>query len=183
MLADLKSWQDAGLEVPPAGINVSAHQVRHENFFEWLFAAVERYGLTISNLKVEITESAFLLDFEAVKFILEDLDNRGVCLSIDDFGTGYSSLSYLSQLPFRQLKIDRAFISGVESDATRAAVCDGIIRLGKALGMEVVAEGVETREQLDWLSQEGCDTAQGYFLNHPAGGETFRKELAASVLG
>jgi diguanylate cyclase (GGDEF)-like protein/PAS domain S-box-containing protein len=183
VLADLKSWQDAGLEAPPAGINVSAHQVRHENFFDWLFVAVQRYGLAVSNLKVEITESAFLLDFQAVKFILEDLDNHGVCLSIDDFGTGYSSLSYLTQLPFRQLKIDRAFISGVEADTSRAAVADGIMQMGRALGMEVVAEGVETREQLDWLRQEGCDTAQGFFLGHPAGGETFREELAPPESG
>jgi diguanylate cyclase (GGDEF)-like protein/PAS domain S-box-containing protein len=178
VLADLRAWKDAGLTVPPAAINISAHQIRRMTFFDWLLDAVERYGLSICDLTVEITESSFLLDFEAVKSILEDLDGRGVRLSIDDFGTGYSSLSYLSQLPFRELKIDRAFISEVETDATRGAVADGIIQLGKALGLEVVAEGVETREQLDWLRGRGCDHAQGFFFGRPAPVEAFRDELA-----
>lgn len=178
VLADLRAWKESGLKVPPAAINISAHQIRRMTFFDWLFEAVERYGLSICDLTVEITESSFLLDFEAVKSILEDLDRRGVRLSIDDFGTGYSSLSYLSQLPFRELKIDRAFISEVETDATRGAVADGIIQLGKALGLEVVAEGVETREQLDWLWHQGCDTAQGFLLSRPCPAEAFREELA-----
>lgn len=175
VLTDLRVWKDAGAAVPRVAINVSAHQVRFPSFFDWLIEKLETHGLGVEDLTVEITESAFLLDFAAVREILESLSARGVRLSIDDFGTGYSSLSYLSQLPFRELKIDRAFVAEVDTSDTRLAVARGIIQLGHSLGLEVVAEGVETRGQLECLQWLDCDFAQGFHLGRPAPGEAFRE--------
>lgn len=167
VLGQVWRWRQEGLSVPPVAINVSAHQIRRQGFFDWLFERLAHYGLGIEVLTVEITESAFLLDFVHVRSILDSLAEKGVRLSIDDFGTGYSSLSYLSQLPFRELKIDRAFVSEVDLSRRQQAVVKGIIELARALELEVVAEGVETESQLSELNALGCDSVQGFYLGRP----------------
>jgi diguanylate cyclase (GGDEF)-like protein len=167
VLAQVWQWNQDGLAVPRMATNVSAHQVRRRGFFDSLFERLAHYGLGIEALTVEITESAFLLDFAPVRSILEDLDERGVRLSIDDFGTGYSSLSYLSQLPFRELKIDRSFVSEVDVSPRKRAVMRGIIELARALELEVVGEGVETEGQFSALKALGCDAIQGVYLGRP----------------
>ncbi|MCL7944612.1 EAL domain-containing protein [Marinobacter sp. ATCH36] len=167
VLAQITRWRQDGLSPPPVAINVSAHQIRRPGFFDWLFERLARYGVGIEALTVELTESAFLLDFEHVRSALESLDEKGVRLSIDDFGTGYSSLSYLSQLPFRELKIDQSFVSEVDVNRRKRAVVKGIIELARALELEVVAEGVETESQLSELKALGCDSVQGFYLGRP----------------
>lgn len=166
-VADIARWRADGHAVPPVAINVSAHQIRGAGFLEGLQRAAAEHGLTIGDLTVEITESAFLLDFEGTREILERMAADGVRFSIDDFGTGFSSLSYLSRLPFRELKIDRSFVTEVGSQEVTHAVTHGIVQLGHALGMTVVAEGVETRDQLDRLRRMGCDAVQGYLVGRP----------------
>lgn len=167
VLAQISQWHQDGLSPPPAAINVSAHQIRRHGFFDWLFDRLAHYDLGIDVLTVELTESAFLLDFVHVRSTLEALAERGVRLSIDDFGTGYSSLSYLSQLPFRELKIDQSFVSEVDVSPRKRAVVKGIIELARALELEVVAEGVETESQLSELTALGCDSIQGFYLGRP----------------
>ncbi|TDT41785.1 PAS domain S-box-containing protein/diguanylate cyclase (GGDEF)-like protein [Halospina denitrificans] len=177
VLSQISQWHREGFLVPSVAINVSAHQIRHHRFFDWLFEQLSHYDLGIDALTVEITESAFLLDFASVQSILEALANRGVRLSIDDFGTGYSSLSYLSQLPFQELKIDRAFVSEVDSSQRKRAVVKGIIELARALELEVIAEGVETESQLSQLKILGCDSVQGFHLAKPMDGTSLTAML------
>ncbi|PCI51178.1 MAG: sensory box/GGDEF domain/EAL domain-containing protein [Alphaproteobacteria bacterium] len=118
-------------------------------------------------LELEITEGMVIGDTDAVAAKLEVLANMGISLAIDDFGTGYSSLAYLKRFPVHQLKIDRSFINDIAEDHDDAAITDAIIRLGHSLGLSVVAEGVETREQAKILRQKGCDVLQGYFFSKP----------------
>lgn len=167
VLAQIWQWHQQGLAVPRVAINVSAHQIRREGFFDSLFERLAHYNLGIEALTVEITESAFLLDFAPVRSILEALAQKGVRLSIDDFGTGYSSLSYLSKLPFRELKIDQAFVAEVDVSPRKRALVKGIIELARALELEVIAEGVETESQLSELRALGCDSMQGFYLGRP----------------
>jgi CheY-like chemotaxis protein len=125
-------------------------------------------GLDPAALVLEITESATVADTEGVIARLEELKALGVGLAIDDFGTGYSSLSYLRRFPVDQLKIDRSFVAGVATTGEDRAIAASVINLGHALGIQVVAEGVETVDQLEWLSVLGCDLAQGYNWSEPA---------------
>lgn len=179
VLAQIKQWRQDGLSPQPAAINVSAHQIRRHGFFDWLFDRLAHYNLGIEVLTVELTESAFLLDFVHVKSTLEGLGEKGVRLSIDDFGTGYSSLSYLSQLPFRELKIDQSFVSEVDVSRRKKAVVKGIIELARALELDVVAEGVETESQLSELKALGCDSVQGFYLGRPMDAGAFTDLLLA----
>lgn len=130
-------------------------------------AALAQSGLAPSRLDLEITESVLLNDNEGNLRTLQELHDLGVGFSLDDFGTGYSSLSYLQRFPFDSLKIDRSFIDQVTSRADRAAIVRAILGLGRSLNMSVIAEGVETQDQLAWLSAEGCPEAQGYLFARP----------------
>lgn len=165
--ADVVAWRTDGRRVPPVSFNVSAHQARNPAFFEWFLELAARQRLDPGNFTVEVTESAFLLDFDGTREIMNRMARRGVRFSIDDFGTGFSSLSYLSQLPFQELKIDRSFVADIETEPARRAVTRGIIDLGHALELSVIAEGVETREQLELLASMGCDAVQGFLLARP----------------
>jgi EAL domain-containing protein (putative c-di-GMP-specific phosphodiesterase class I) len=124
-------------------------------------------GLCASRLELEVTESVVLQNNEATMSMLRELHEIGVHISMDDFGTGYSSLSYLHSFPFDKIKIDRLFVSDLDANSDCAAIVRAVAGLGKTLGMKTTAEGVETREQLDWLRSEGCTEVQGYLFSRP----------------
>lgn len=162
----MRAWADAGLRIRVA-INVSAHQLRRDDFVASIEQALHHHQIAPSALLCEITESILMEDVEHTRRVLEGLGRLGVYLSIDDFGTGYSSLSYLRQLPAQQLKIDRSFVKDLESSTDARAIVDAVVRLAHALGLRVVAEGVETAGQRDVLLQLDCDELQGYFFAKP----------------
>jgi diguanylate cyclase (GGDEF)-like protein len=149
-------------------VNVSPRQLRDEDFVPDVMLALEASGLPARALVLEITENVFLLNDEMVVTRLNDLAARGIVIAIDDFGSGYSSLGYLSKLPIGILKIDRSFVGGIDRGPEEAAVAQAIIRLGHTLGLEVVAEGIETSEQLAELTKRGCSLGQGFLLGRPA---------------
>jgi diguanylate cyclase (GGDEF)-like protein len=162
----MSEWSKDSLQMRVA-INLSVHQLREPDLVGRIESALARHGVRSSNLLCEITESVAMQDIAATQRTLDGLGKIGVYLSIDDFGTGYSSLSYLRQLPARQLKIDRTFINDLDTSDDAKAVVDGVVRLAHALGLRVVAEGVETASQRDILLRLGCDELQGYFFAHP----------------
>ncbi|MFY9510395.1 MAG: EAL domain-containing protein, partial [Rubrivivax sp.] len=148
-------------------INLSAYQLRQPDIVERVGAAIHRHGLAADQLVCEITESAAMEDTQTTQRVLEGLAGLGVKLSIDDFGTGYSSLAKLRRMRAHELKIDREFVADVARDADARAVVDAIVHLGHALGLRVVAEGVETPAQRDALVALGCDELQGYYFARP----------------
>ncbi|QNN47004.1 EAL domain-containing protein [Thermomonas brevis] len=148
-------------------INVSAKQFAQPGFIGDVRRALERSGADPARLKLEITETAILGDIGEITAKLDELRSLGIRISLDDFGTGYSSLSYLSRLPLDQLKIDRSFVSRLPEDGNDATVAQTIIGMGRGLNLEVIAEGVETAEQQDFLRKHGCDAFQGYLIARP----------------
>ncbi len=162
----LQVWADVGVRMRVA-VNLSVHQLRQENLVEKIEAAIKRNWIDPSQLLCEITESVAMEDITATQQTMQSLGAIGVSLSIDDFGTGYSSLSYLRQLPAQQLKIDRSFVSDLESSSDARAIVDAVVSLAHALGLKVVAEGVETAGQRDILLGFGCDELQGYYFARP----------------
>ncbi len=156
---------DPGLSM---SVNVSARQLQHPELVSEVATALQESGLDPSGLVLEITESATVSDTEAAIARLEELKVLGVGLAIDDFGTGYSSLSYLRRFPVDQLKVDRSFVDGLVTSAQDRAIVASVINLGHALGIQVVAEGVETIDQLEQLGELGCDLAQGFNWDQPA---------------
>jgi len=164
-------WHAAGNRVRMA-VNVSARQFRHEGFVQAVGSALRRHAMDPALLELELTESALIEDREKAISILQELKRLGVQIAVDDFGTGYSSLSYLSGLPVDCLKIDRAFVMRVAKGGRDAAIAQAIISMGHALGLRVLAEGVETAEQLEFLRAHGCDEGQGYLFARPASAES-----------
>ncbi|MBV7543179.1 bifunctional diguanylate cyclase/phosphodiesterase [Acidovorax sp. sic0104] len=164
-------WARSGLRMRVA-INLSVHQLRESGLAERIEQALLRHGLDASQLLCEITESVAMEDIKATQRTFEGLARIGVFLSIDDFGTGYSSLNYLRQLPAQQLKIDRSFVNDLESSDDARAVVAAVVSLAHALGLRVVAEGVETSGQRDILLGMGCDELQGFFYARPMPADT-----------
>ncbi len=162
----MREWCDIGVHIRVA-INLSAHQLRDADLSGRIERTLARYQVDPERLLCEITESVAMEDIEATRRAFERLARNGVYLSIDDFGTGYSSLSYLRQLPAKQLKIDRGFVKDLEASRDARAIVDAIVRLAHALGLRVVAEGVETQGQRDILLELDCDELQGYLFAHP----------------
>jgi diguanylate cyclase (GGDEF)-like protein len=167
----ISRWKEHAV---PVSVNVSAGQLGDEGFVNRSIKMVEDYDVDPRMIIFEITESMLMQNVQLSRKRLALLRNRGFGISIDDFGTGYSSLSYLSQLPIDELKIDRAFVSGSEYSH---AILTTIIALGKALGLKIVAEGVETKQQCDMLSTSGCDLLQGFFLARPMPQEDFENKF------
>ncbi len=151
----------------PVAVNVSPCQFRRPNFVNTIKQVLYETQLDPSSLMLEITENT--LTDDAAKFIetLHALSKVGVKLAIDDFGTGYSSLAYLKDFPVDQLKIDKVFVSNIENDSANKAILKTIVTLGKSLGKKVVAEGVETNYQYEYLKSIGCDELQGYYFSKP----------------
>lgn len=161
-----RAWRDEGLRMRVA-INLSVHQLRSPDLFRRIDAALKKHQINPKLLTCEITESLAMQDAEATVKIFKGLATVGVHISIDDFGTGYSSLSYLRKLPAEELKIDRSFVQDLEGSADARAVVDAVVKLAKALGLKVVAEGVETEAQNQILRSLGCDELQGYLFAKP----------------
>jgi len=157
-----RAWQLEGLQPLRVAVNLSAFQFRHGNLLQMIREALQAAQLEPRFLEVEITESALMSDPEESVTILEQLSRMGVVVSVDDFGTGYSSMSYLRRFPIDKLKIDRGFIAELISRADDASIVRAIVSLAHSLRLKVVAEGVETREQLDLLKSLGCDQYQGF---------------------
>jgi diguanylate cyclase (GGDEF)-like protein len=172
-----RSWLDRGLAPVQVAVNLSARQFTAALLFESIEGALKSSGCPASALQLEITESMVMQDAQGALAILHQLKAMGVQCSIDDFGTGYSSLSYLKRLPVQKLKIDRSFISDIETDENDRAIVDAIQTLAKKLGVLTVAEGVETEAQLDILRKLGCDAYQGYLFARPCPSEQFAQIL------
>jgi predicted signal transduction protein with EAL and GGDEF domain len=166
-LRQLAEWRRQGMAHLTVSVNISAHQLGVSEFVGMVLSKLAAQGLAASALRLEITESVAMQRPEQTVALLRELRRLGVGLAIDDFGTGYSSLSYLKQLPLNCLKLDRSFVSDIESDANDAAICAATISLAHNLGLAVVAEGVETAAQLSFLRSLGCDGVQGYFFSKP----------------
>ena len=162
----IRVWRDQGLRMRVA-INLSVHQLRQVDLVERLVSALKRNNVEPSLLTCEITESSAMDDTRATLLMIERLSAIGVHLSIDDFGTGYSSLSYLRQLAAEELKIDRSFVLDLETSADARAIVDAVVKLAQALGLKVVAEGVETEQQQEILRSLGCNELQGYLFAKP----------------
>jgi diguanylate cyclase (GGDEF)-like protein len=177
-LAQCRRWREDGLSLSVA-VNVAPRNLLDLDFPESVRALVLRSGVEPEALELELTETAVLADPRRAADVLDELERIGVRLAIDDFGTGYSSLAYLNQLPVHRIKIDRSFVSAMNDSADHAAIVEATIRLGEALGLEVVAEGVETIDLWNRLDELGCHFAQGYFLGRPAAPD----DLAAQLRG
>jgi diguanylate cyclase (GGDEF)-like protein/PAS domain S-box-containing protein len=173
-----KAGQDAGLAPIVVSVNVSARQFKERNWVSKVAEALEDSGLEACYLELELTESLIMQDVVSAVATMHELEALGVHLAIDDFGTGYSSLSALKRFPVRRLKIDRSFVQDIPGDADDRAITGAIISLAQKLQMQVIAEGVETQEQVDFLRESGCDDIQGYFFSRPVGSAAFVSLLA-----
>jgi diguanylate cyclase (GGDEF)-like protein len=162
-----KQWQDQGLSPITVAVNLSARQLRQPNLTAMIAKILNETGLDPHYLELEITETTAVQDVELTKTVLEEIQRMGIKLSMDDFGTGYSSLSYLQQLPLDSLKIDRSFITDLGSNPKDAQIVRAIISMAHGLKLNVIAEGVETVEQLQFLQGLNCQEGQGYFFNRP----------------
>ncbi len=166
-LADYTVWKNEYGYDGIISINISAIQLTENNFKDTLLHYVEINNLTPEHIEIEITESVLIEDFESTISILEELRNRGFKVSLDDFGTGYSSLSYLRDIPIDTLKIDKSFVDTILLDDSTSIITDAVITMVKKLGLETIAEGVETEEQFEYLKNMHCDNIQGFLLGKP----------------
>ncbi len=178
--AQLAAWRADNIAPPRLALNVSAQQLKHAEFPKLVLRALEKYGLPPALLELELTESVFA--DAAAGATLGRLQQLGVHLALDDFGTGYSSLSYLRQYPIGTVKIDRTFLEEVPHNPASATLVETIIVMAHALGKRVVAEGVETVEQLDFLRERRCDIAQGFYLARPLAGPVVTELLQARTM-
>lgn len=175
----MRLWLDQGHHQWRMAVNLSAIQFSHCGLVDSVAQALQQNGLPANCLTLEITETTAMHDADASLTVLQRLSDMGVDLSIDDFGTGYSSLMYLKRLPANELKIDRGFVRELEQDSDDAAIVSAIVALGQALGLRIVAEGVETDRQQAFLTRLGCDSLQGYLLGQPVPAEQFLSKLQA----
>ncbi len=178
-----RAWQDRGLAPLRVSVNLSPSQFRGSGLGDTIRGALEAAKLDPRFFEVELTESAVMSDAEGSIAILEQLSAMGVMVSVDDFGTGYSSMSYLRRFPIDKLKIDRVFISELASRPEDASIVRAIVSLAHSLRLKVVAEGVETAAQLEFLSAIGCDEYQGYYFSRPLPGEEFERLVREKAQG
>ena len=163
----LKQWQDQGYSLKQVSVNVSARQFLDDNFLETVKQALLDAGLNPESLELELTESLLAGDLKKIELQLNRLKKMGIKIALDDFGTGYSSLSYLKNLPIDVLKIDQSFIREMTMGSKDARLASAIISMGHSLGQKIIAEGVETEQQLEYLTRRGCDIIQGYYFSPP----------------
>ncbi len=166
--AQYMAWEQAA-EFPHVrmAVNLSARQFKQQDIVKMVSRALQETGCEPASLELEITESIIMENPEVAAATLQKLSDMGVCLSIDDFGTGYSSLAYLKRFPIHTLKIDRSFVRDITTDADDAAIAKAVIALAHSMKLKVIAEGVETSEQLEFLREQQCDQMQGYHLSRP----------------
>lgn len=175
----MQVWQNAGFSGLRVAVNLSARQFHQPDLNSRVAQILAEIGLEPSSLELELTESLMVEDAKSAIATLQQLKSLGVSISIDDFGTGYSSLSYLAQYPFDTLKIDRCFISNITHGCTNAAIVKAIIEMAHSLCLEVIAEGVETEAEKDFLGRYKCDTMQGYLFSPPLPAADFEQLLVA----
>ncbi|MEG3937506.1 EAL domain-containing response regulator [Microcoleus sp. S36b_A3] len=174
----IQVWQNAGFSLQQVAVNLSPAQFHQPELSSRVAEILAEIGLAPSSLELELTESLMVEDAEGAIATLQQLKDLGVSISIDDFGTGYSSLSYLTQYPFDVLKIDRCFISNITDGCTNAAIVKAIIEMAHSLCLEVIAEGVETEAEKDFLWRYECDAMQGYLFSPPVPAADFEQLLA-----
>jgi len=172
-----RSWLEKGLPLAAMAVNVSAMELRDDNFLDGLFEILGDTGLDPKYLELELTESVLMRQVDSTVSILQALRDRGVRVAIDDFGTGYSSLSYLRKFPVDALKIDQSFIHQIKTGADDATIVEAVIGMAHSLRLRVVAEGVETAEELEFLRSHQCDEAQGFYFSRPISAENFAMML------
>ena len=175
--SQIRRWQDEGLPAVRIAVNVSAVQFRQDGFPDLIRNVLRETDLAPEYLELELTESLLLTNADVVFSVLQELNEMGLSLAIDDFGTGYSSLSYLKQFRVNKLKIDRTFIRDIAVDSDDAAITTAIISMAKSLNLKVIAEGVETEEQMAFLRLHHCDEMQGYYFSKPLSAEDAREKL------
>ncbi|MBA5635486.1 EAL domain-containing protein [Duganella sp. LX20W] len=171
--AQIKVWHDQGLGQIKVAVNLSAGQFGHDSTVPFVEGTLRRFGIPPACLGLEITEGTVMGDPDKAVAALKRLKDIGVSISLDDFGTGYSSLGYLKRFPIDVLKIDKSFVDDVTTNPNDAAIALSVISLAHNLNLRVIAEGVETREQVDFLAQRGCDEMQGYYFSRPVGADAF----------
>jgi EAL domain-containing protein (putative c-di-GMP-specific phosphodiesterase class I) len=174
-----RRWQDGGLEPPPIAMNLSGRQFQRQNLPDLIGRAIAEAGIAPHNLEVELTESTIMSNAESNIEMLVMLKRMGLTVAIDDFGTGYSSLSYLKRFPIDVLKIDYSFVRDIATDADSAELVRGVIGMAHGLRLKVVAEGVETPEQLEFLQRHHCDIIQGFYFSKPVPADEFEALLRA----
>lgn len=170
-----KAWQEAGMDRMRVSVNISARQFQQQDIVEMTAAALQESGLTADCLELELTESYIMQNPEVAISTLKRLEEMGVFLSVDDFGTGYSSLSYLRRFPIDCLKIDQSFVRDIPGNADAVAIVSAIVAMARSLMLELVAEGVETQGQLDYLKQLQCNRMQGYLFSRPIPAREFER--------
>ena len=175
VLAQIALWRMRGLEPPRISINVAAQQLREPGFVEQLCRRLDERAVPAGAICLELTEGTLLADIEGTARMFERLARHGIAVSIDDFGTGYSSLSYLNRLPVHELKVDQSFVQGIASEAGKRSIIVAIVEMAHALGIEVLAEGIETEPQLAFLRERRCEMGQGYLFHRPLGVDAFEK--------
>jgi diguanylate cyclase (GGDEF)-like protein len=178
----LREWSDAGLPSVPLSVNLAASSLTDMTLIGKLDALMQRFGLAPASLTLEMTETVLMRDVESGVALLEKLRARDYGLSLDDFGTGYSSLSYLKRFPMDELKIDRSFVTDAAHGGRDGALAGAIIALGRELGLQVVAEGVETPEQSAFLLRRGCNVQQGYLFSRPVTAAAFERLLREGAI-
>ena len=179
--AQQAAWRDAGLATVPVSVNLDGKSLQSEGLQERIGGAIARAGIAASLLELEVTESCLMKDLAVSARVLGQLRAMGMRLAIDDFGTGYSSLTYLKRFPINILKIDRAFVKDLPGDTGDAAMISAIIAMGKVLNLEMIAEGVETGAQADFLLQQGCHLLQGYLYSRPVPAAEFARFLQVGI--
>ncbi|WP_449757840.1 EAL domain-containing protein [Ectopseudomonas khazarica] len=178
----LRAWHDEKIRIPKVSVNLSARQFAEGDLSARIAAIIERTGLPPACLEVELTESILMHDVTSAMQTLHELKRLGLCIAVDDFGTGYSSLNYLKQFPIDVLKIDRSFVDGLPEGEQDAQIARAIIAMAHSLNMMVIAEGVESQAQLDFLREHGCDEVQGYLLGRPLQAQQFSARFNAAEL-
>jgi len=163
----MQSWNNAGQEPLRVAVNLSACQFRQTMLRQLIKRVLHETGVAPELLELELTESVIMDDIQASSTLLKEFKQMGVHISMDDFGTGYSSLSLLKRLPLDTLKIDQSFVRDITTDADDSAIVHAVISLAHSLRLRVIAEGVETSEQLEFLRDRGCDEVQGYLYSRP----------------
>ncbi len=176
----VQAWLDAGLQAVPVAVNISAVEFRHEGFLAGVELILKETGLAPYYLELELTETILMHNAAASAKVLQALKAMGVRLALDDFGTGYSSLSYLKQFPIDTLKIDQSFLRDIATGSDDATILSAVIGMGRNLKQRVIAEGVETNEQLAFLRTQQCDEGQGFQFSHPLPAEDFASLLVSS---
>ena len=178
----LKAWHQAKVRVPKVSVNISARQFADGHLGTRIATILEQTGLAPACLELELTESILMREVDQAMVILDSLKNLGLSIAIDDFGTGYSSLNYLKQFPIDVLKIDRTFVDGLPEGEQDAQIARAIIAMAHSLNLAVIAEGVETHQQLEFLREHGCDEVQGYLFGRPMQAHRFQAQFSNDAL-